>query len=215
MDHQVGVRVGHRGQDVEEEPQTRRHVETPAVAWRSMCSPATCSSTRYGVPERREAGIEQMRDLRMGEPREDTGLAGEALGCVASEQRRVQQLDGGALRELAVAALSQPYRAHAALADRLDQPVGADLQAGAGAARPSPIETLLEKAGGLHQVELAQPAGDRGTTPGSTPVSDASHAARASGGSSIATSSSALTCASCREAAAALALSVHHRSLLE
>ena len=40
-------------------------------------------------------------------------------------ERNVRELDGDAAIEAAVASLGEPHRAHAALADGLEQPIGA------------------------------------------------------------------------------------------
>ncbi len=74
----------------------------------------------------RHAGVDQARDVRVGEPREDRALAAEALLAGAADEARVQELDGDAPLEAPVAAARQPDRAHSALADRLDQGIGAD-----------------------------------------------------------------------------------------
>ena len=51
MDDEVGVRVRHRGEDVEEEPHPRRDVESSRCrSERSMRSPSTYSRTRNGWP---------------------------------------------------------------------------------------------------------------------------------------------------------------------
>ena len=75
---------------------------------------------------RRDAGIDEMRDVRMREPREDAAFAPEARFTRAADERRVQELHGGAALEAAVAAFREPDRAHAALADERDEPVRAD-----------------------------------------------------------------------------------------
>ena len=83
-----------------------------------MVWPSTCSRTRYGWPVARDAGVDQVRDVRMRQPGEDGAFAPEPLFAGAADQRDVEQLDGRAALEAAVAALGQPDAAHAALADQ-------------------------------------------------------------------------------------------------
>ena len=82
---------------------------------------------------RRDAGVDQPGDVRVGQPREQAAFAPEPLLAArraGAHQREVQQLDRGAALEAAVRALGQPDRAHAAVPDRRDQPIGADGVAG-------------------------------------------------------------------------------------
>ena len=67
---------------------------------------------------RRDAGVDEVRDVRVGEPGEDGAFAPESLFAGAADQRDVQQLDRRAAFEAAVAALGEPDAAHPALADR-------------------------------------------------------------------------------------------------
>ena len=57
-----------------------------------------------------DAGVDQPRDVRMREPREDRAFALEALLAGAADQRRVQQLERGAALEAAVAARAPATR---------------------------------------------------------------------------------------------------------
>ena len=63
-----------------------------------------------GLAERRDAGIEEVRDVRMAQPRQDAAFAPEALLAVAADQAGVQQLDRGHALEAAVAALGAARR---------------------------------------------------------------------------------------------------------
>ena len=65
----------------------------------------------------RHTGIDEVRDVRMGQPGEECAFAPESLFAGAADQRDVQQLDRRASFEAAVAALGQPDAAHPALAD--------------------------------------------------------------------------------------------------
>ena len=74
----------------------------------------------------RHTGIDEMRDSRMGQPREDIAFALESFFAGTTDQRDVEQLDRGAPFEPAVASFGEPDAAGSALADRRNQSVGAD-----------------------------------------------------------------------------------------
>jgi hypothetical protein len=64
----------------------------------------------------REPGVEQARDVRVREPREDAALALEAARAVAAHQCEIEQLDRRLPFVAAVAAAGEPDAAHAAVA---------------------------------------------------------------------------------------------------
>jgi len=80
---------------------------------------------QVGRPRRRDAGIDELRDVRMCQATEDGPFASEPL-FGASRQRDVQELDRRPPFEAAVAPLREPDDAHATLADRRHQCVRAD-----------------------------------------------------------------------------------------
>ena len=101
----------------------------PSERWShhtSIGTPSMYSSTRYGWLPAAHAGIQQARDVRMRQARQHVAFAREALDAAVPEQRQVQELDRDARLIPTVAALGAPDRAHAALADRLAQRVGAN-----------------------------------------------------------------------------------------
>ena len=62
------------------------------------------------------AGVDEMCNARMAEPRQDVALAAEPLLSGAADERDVQQLDRRAPLEAPIAALGQPHAAGAPLA---------------------------------------------------------------------------------------------------
>ena len=63
---QVRVRVRHGGEHVEEQADARIDAERRSDRSTDRCArPPTYSSTRYGWPVRRDAGVDQVRDVRM------------------------------------------------------------------------------------------------------------------------------------------------------
>src|SRR5262245_64176755 len=59
---------------------------------------------------RRDAGVEEPRDVRVRQPGEDLALAPEPFGAGAPDEARVEQLDGGVALEAPVAARSEERR---------------------------------------------------------------------------------------------------------
>ena len=78
------------------------------------------------LPGRRDAGVDEVSDMRMGEFRQEVAFASKPLFARPPDQCDVQQLDGGASLEAAVATLGEPHAAHPALADRRNESVGAE-----------------------------------------------------------------------------------------
>ena len=129
MHDQVGVRVGDRRLHVEEQADARLDAEPLLVAEAVDVPALDVLEHEVRLAGGRDAGVDEARDVRMGEPREDRAFALEALFAGAADQRGVQQLERRLALEAAVAAGGEPDRAHAAVADRRDQRVGADRDA--------------------------------------------------------------------------------------
>src|SRR6185369_4735380 len=85
------------------------------------------------------------RDVRIDEAREDRSLPAKPLLPRAAHETRVQELHGGGPLEAAVASTRPPDAAHAALADRLDERVGAHSLAGERSSWRRRRERLLEE----------------------------------------------------------------------
>ena len=84
---------------------------------------------QVGLAAGRDAGIGELRDVRVAQPREHRSFTHEPLLRGAADERRIQQLHRGPPFVAAVTAAREPYGAHAALAERGFQCVRADLHA--------------------------------------------------------------------------------------
>ena len=124
--HQLRMRGGHGLHHVHEQAQARFYIQlafvTPAVdglaAHQFQHQIGLAAITAAG-----DTGIEQARDVRVLQPRQDAALALEALAGLRAVQAAVHQLDGGLALVAAVAAPRQPDAGHAAFAQRgLDGP---------------------------------------------------------------------------------------------
>src|SRR5215207_3921907 len=74
----------------------------------------------HGEPRRavfRDASVDQRRDIRVGEPRENLAFVEKAPLHVWVGERRAGELEGHLVVKLIVVALRQVDRAHAAAAD--------------------------------------------------------------------------------------------------
>src|SRR5687767_13295397 len=76
--------------------------------------------------------VVESRDVRMSQRREDVALALEALDELTLARSLERQLQRHVALQLAIRALGEPHRAHAAAADFADQAIPADLLADAG-----------------------------------------------------------------------------------
>ncbi len=130
VDDQVRVRVRDGREHVEQQPQPRVDAQRSPIAIFVEALAVDVFQHEERLAGRRDARIDEMRDVRMREPREDAAFAPEARFARAADERRVQEFHRGAAFEAAVAAFREPDRAHAALADERHEPVRADDGAG-------------------------------------------------------------------------------------
>lgn len=137
---QVAVREVQRRADLAQQlqPLRQRRAGGPGVQRASVDE----GHDEVGPARGRGAAVQQPRDVRVLQRRQDLALAGQQLG----RRLAAQQLDGGALLVEAVGALGREHAAHAALAQLAGQPPGPQAVAG------------LQLAGG----ELPQRGGHRG-----------------------------------------------------
>ena len=77
-----------------------------------------------GWPSVGLAAVEQPRDVRVGEVGEGLALALEALDQRVGQHARPDDLDGDGVLEIAAVALGPEHRAHAAVAELVDDAVG-------------------------------------------------------------------------------------------
>ena len=104
--------------DVEEQPHARLDSE-PRVGGVAIDALALdVFEHQIRLAAGRDAGIDELRDVRVRAASRAPPLAHEPLLRRSPEQRRVQQLHGGAAFVAAVAAAREPHRAHATLTER-------------------------------------------------------------------------------------------------
>jgi hypothetical protein len=121
---QVGVRVGDCLQDIEKETQARFDAERVLNAIPIDGLTIDVLENEKGLPDWRHTGVDEPRNVWMREAREDVALAAEPLFASGIHARDVQQLDRRASFKAAVASFREPHRAHSALTDERDQPIG-------------------------------------------------------------------------------------------
>ena len=73
-----------------------------------------------------DAAVDQLRDVRVLQPRQQFAFAAELILHVRAVHAELDQLQRDALGELAVRAFGEPHAAHAAAAEFAHQAVGAD-----------------------------------------------------------------------------------------
>jgi hypothetical protein len=114
------VREADRVDDREHEPHDRRHVEREAPGVRVDRFAFDVFEHEVRLAGRRRAAVDQPRDVRMRQPRENLPFAREQRerGGVGNA---AQQLDRRDLLEMPVVALRAVDRAHAAVADFADE----------------------------------------------------------------------------------------------
>ena len=105
----------------------REEIDAPAHAQTVRFAPAVDALALHqfqhqiGLALGRDAGVEQLRNARVLQPRQDGALTAKAFLRAAVEKAALEQLDGGFALEAAVSALCAPDGAHAAFADAFDQ----------------------------------------------------------------------------------------------
>ena len=87
---EVGMRVGDRGQHVEEQTKAVRDREPRGVAVAIDVLTAHVLQHQVGRSEWRDAGVVQARDMRMRQSSQDASLAGEALRGVPGHKGGVE-----------------------------------------------------------------------------------------------------------------------------
>ncbi len=127
---QVGVRVADRVADLQEQLHARGHARPARAAPVGDRFAFHVFQREVGLVVAADAGVEQARDVRVLQPREDLALAGEAQAQVGIGQARAQQLQRDPPLVQAVRAPRQPDLAHAAFAEHAFEFVRADGGAG-------------------------------------------------------------------------------------
>ena len=130
MDHEQRMCGAHRLQHLKNELDALAHAEAapvrPAVDVFAMHE----LQHHVGLVQVGDSRVEQLRDARPAQAREDRPFASEALLCGGVEEAVAQQLDGRFALEPAIVSTGSPHTAHAAFADQVDQGPGAESVAG-------------------------------------------------------------------------------------
>jgi len=129
MDHQVAVGMRDRAEDVVEQFEALIDVEPMRVAVEIDRQARDEIEHEVRLPPGGHAGIEQARDVRVGQPRQDGALALEPRPGGMADERQVQELDGDEAADALVGAARAPYAAAASLAEQRLDDVGADRRA--------------------------------------------------------------------------------------
>jgi hypothetical protein len=126
VDDEVRVSVRHGGEHVEEEPHAGRDVERPLVAPAVDRLALDVFEHQVRLAGLRDAGIDQLGDVRVFQTREDRALAAEAGGPRGAQESGGEKLDRDHPLEAPVVSPRQPDGAHASSAEGLHQRVGAE-----------------------------------------------------------------------------------------
>ena len=118
--------IAHREEQFQNRLRRQRMLATIAVNGQAI----DILHHQIGPPLRRGAAIEQPRDMRVRQGRQDLPFLGEEFKRLGGGQA-VQQLDGGALVEMPVVAFRKKYAAHTAVPQLLAQAPGSQCIAAA------------------------------------------------------------------------------------
>ncbi len=119
MHDQVGVRVPHRCQHVQEELDPRLDREALLIAVALDVAAFHILEHEIELPGRSETRVDDSRDVEMSEPAQHTGFAAEALlSPIEPEQCKIEQFDGDLAFEVSIVASGEPHSAHAAPAEK-------------------------------------------------------------------------------------------------
>jgi hypothetical protein len=122
------VRVGDGAEHVQEESQPRCDIEPLEVAMTIDGCAIDVLEHEKRLPGWQHSRVHELRDVRMRQAGKKEALPSKAL-FTSTYERHIQQLDGYAPFEPAVAPLTEPDRTHPSLADERDQGIGAHLLA--------------------------------------------------------------------------------------
>jgi len=122
MYHQLRVRVLHRRADIEKQSDARAYIESVRVAPVGDRLAVDEFQCEPGSPIRCQASIDEPRQVRVRQAREDASFAHETGMHVVEIESAPDQLDCHVLGEVSVVALASIDHAHATAADPLNHP---------------------------------------------------------------------------------------------
>src|ERR1700683_2522929 len=112
VDDQVRVSILDRRQDLLKELQPLANSEATVVAVGGERCSRYILERQIGLVILGNSRIEQPRDIRMSQARENLSLTREAFRNCPADQRRVHELKSHLTRKQAIDAFGQPYAAH-------------------------------------------------------------------------------------------------------
>src|ERR1700751_1932492 len=112
----VGVRHWIEHPEKQVQSLSQRQLARGAVAIDALARHVLENQVR--LPVLADAGIEQPGDGRVREPRQQARFVSDLLGSIPPETPTVEQLDGYAALELAIAATRQPHAPHPAATEQ-------------------------------------------------------------------------------------------------
>ncbi len=166
MHDQRAVRVRERGEQSTHEAQARRNAEARLVAVFEQRHAVDVFHDQERASVVGRAGIDQGRDVRVMQAREDAPFLGEAIECGTFQPAPAQELERDQLLEVAHLAFGEIHRAHAALAEHAQQAETAEFAIEPGGwveiqAAPERIDRTAERIGAL-RIEREQALDARG-----------------------------------------------------
>ena len=126
MDDQVLVGVLHRGTDIEENLEALLRGEVAGSAPFEQGRSLHVLHDEIGLPVGRRSPVEQPRDVRMIEARDDLPLGSEAAIHLIARDADSRQLDRDSLLEVLVGPPGEVDNSHTAVPDLFDDLVHAD-----------------------------------------------------------------------------------------
>jgi hypothetical protein len=156
MDDQVRVGVGDRFKHLEKELEAPLHTEALRIAIFIDRPAFDVFENQVGLTRGCNARIDQARNVRIRQTRENLAFAPEALLAAPPDEAGVEEFQGGPALEAAVAPMREPDVAHPALADQRIERVRAEDLPGDGGTRnrgrrafekaiPTGSESLVEE----------------------------------------------------------------------
>src|SRR5262249_3443524 len=123
VDDQVRVCMNDRVENVEKETQPRIDAQRALVAESVEAHACDVFEDEIRLAGRRDAGVDQTRDMRMRQTGEYRAFPAKTLLAGTPDERDVEELDRHASLETTIAALGQPDAAHSSLTDERQQTI--------------------------------------------------------------------------------------------
>src|SRR5215470_4688517 len=126
MHNQIGVRMGHRIQDVKKKTYPGFDIQIIFAAVMVNRQTLHVLKNQVGMSRGGNARIKQLGNAWMGKSREDRALSSEPVLATTACQRKIQELDCDLAFESAIVSFGKPHGSHAAMANRGNERVSTD-----------------------------------------------------------------------------------------